>query len=118
MRPRADRQILCRLSEGTLSWSRLVDGQDGSLGEFEAALRRLAGGGLIDMADGRCALTTAGRGEVSGAWSAPRVDPACAPCEGTGYAPADGRLADRLTAWLEGRPGPNLDYDQGAITPA
>lgn len=119
MRVRVEIQILARLAAGGgMSWSRLLDGQDGSLDEVAAGLRGLATDGLIAITDGRCDLTPAGRREAAGWSGAAGADPGCPACEGTGYGPHPAEaLPDRLTALLEDRPGPRLDYDQGAVTP-
>jgi len=117
---RTQLQILLALSsQGVASWARLVDAQDGSLPEFLAALEALQAEGWIDANNQGFRLTGVGKKMITALSDAPPVALQCPVCESKGYriAAEDSALL-RLERTLAGRPSPNLDYDQGAITPA
>jgi predicted methyltransferase len=117
---RTRKQILLALPlEGGISWARLVDAQDASLPEFDHALQALQDEGTIVTTREGIEVTASGRGAIAALAKAPPVDLECPRCESKGYTIAsdDPRLR-RLEQALAGRPDPNLDYDQGAITPA
>lgn len=117
---RSHDQILFTLAQGgPARWGLLLDRQDGTLAEFSGALEALTQKGWVGITDGVASLTAAGTEaartrKLSGAAAALT----CARCEGKGYhvEPSSPALA-RLQTLLVGRPRPNLDYDQGAITP-
>jgi N4-bis(aminopropyl)spermidine synthase len=120
MLDRTQLQILLALPQrGATSWARLVDAQDASLPEFHAALEALqAQGRIVTGAEG-FRLTPEGGRVIAALSEAPPLALQCADCQGKGYVitAEDARLR-RLEQVLSGRPSPNLDYDQGAITPA
>jgi predicted methyltransferase len=120
MRDRTHFQILQALSQqDTASWARLVDSQDASLPEFHAALEALLAQGQIVTGPQGISLTPDGRRAIAVLSKEPPLALACTHCQSKGYAVAaeDDRLR-RLDQLLGGRPAPNLDFDQGAITSA
>src|SRR5438093_1134784 len=116
---RVERQILAALLEGgPRTWSQLVERQDGTLGELDAALRALEERRLIGTEAGAIAPTARARAELARWTRAPLLALGCDRCDGKGYrVDASDPLRARLAALLAGRPAPNLDYDQGAIGP-
>ena len=120
MLARTEAQILMALAQlGSASWARLVDAQDGSLPEFHAALEALRSQGSIAAGPDGIGLTPAGRERIATLVETPPLGLQCRECQSKGYVVlADDPRLRSLEQMLEGRPGPNLDYDQGAITPA
>lgn len=115
MNPRTRLQVLTALERrGRASWGQLLDAQDASIPEFHATLDALDASGEVSVDAGFVTLTGPGRAALR---SAP-LDLRCPGCDGKGYAVApDAAPLKRLEALLEGRPAPDLTYDQGAITP-
>lgn len=109
-------QALGRL--GPSGWGRLVDSQDGTLGEFHAALDAHRAAGRVSLEAGVASLTPAGRAALGARGASPAYDLACGDCDARGYRveAGDARLA-RLHELLRDRPGPRMEFDQGAITP-
>jgi predicted methyltransferase len=119
--PRSRDQILFTLAHGgPARWGVLLDRQDGTLAEFCGALESLQSEGVIAVTDGVASLTAAGReAAAKRALGGAPVGLACGTCEAKGYRVApDAPVLKRLERLLDGRPGPNFDFDQGAITPA
>ncbi len=104
---------------GRATWGELLDAQDASIPEFHATLAALHAEGRIIIERGAITLSESGRAEFDAPGAAAPLDLACRTCDGKGYAiAADSPALRRLESLLEGRPTPDLEYDQGAITPA
>lgn len=104
---------------GRAAWGELLDAQDASIPEFHATLAALHAQGSVDVEGGAVTLSPKGRAEVAAFAAAPPLDLSCRACEGKGYAVrADSPALRKLETLLTDRPAPDLEYDQGAITPA
>jgi predicted methyltransferase len=114
--PRSRLQVLMALSRRTrASWGELLDSQDASIPEFHATLEALQAAGEVEVERGFARLTAAGRQAIGEGWRPLQLR--CTACDGKGQAvAADHPLLQELERLLSGRPGPDLAYDQGAIT--
>ena len=116
MNPRSRLQILSALARGRASWGELLDAQDASIPEFHATLEALRGASEVQIEKGFVSLTSTGREAIGEDFD--RLSLGCRECGGKGYAASgDSEPLRRLNALLEGRPRPDLSFDQGAITP-
>ena len=120
MTARTHKQLMIALAQQeNASWAKLLDAQDASLPEFHHAIEAHQKQGLLTIDQGVVSITEAGRAATASYLQAAPLALACPTCQTTGYwiAEQDARL-QRLEQLLAGRPKPNFDYDQGAITPA
>jgi hypothetical protein len=107
-------QILRSLKEGPKSFWKLLDEQDEHIKGFVERLKALLEAGVVEYSDGKFSLTPLG--EARAASLLPRKDVRCPHCQG-GYTFSVFSEAFALYHRLvEGRPLPNLDYDQGFMT--
>jgi predicted methyltransferase len=117
---RTQKQVMIALAqEGTATWAKLLDAQDASLPEFHQAIAAQQAQGLLTVERSMVSITEAGRAAVASYLQSPPLQLNCDQCQTKGYwiDDHDTRL-ERLERLLTGRPGPNFDYDQGAITAA
>ena len=118
MSTRTQKQLMVALAQqGTATWAKLLDAQDASLPEFHQTIAAQREQGLLSIAQSLISLTEAGRAAVASYLQAPPLALDCPTCQTKGYwiGEQDTRL-QRLEQLLAGRPTPNFDYDQGAIT--
>ena len=111
---RYEAQILRSLKEGPKSFWRLLDEQDEHISGFVERLKMLLREDMVAYRDGKFVLTT--RGEERSRFLSPRRDVTCNRCRG-GYDPF--RFQEALSFYaqlVEGRPLPDLDFDQGFMT--
>ncbi|MGQ9623378.1 MAG: bis-aminopropyl spermidine synthase family protein [Candidatus Caldatribacteriaceae bacterium] len=108
---RYEAQILRSLKESPKSFWKLLDEQDEHIKGFVERLRRLIDKGLIQYNDGKFFLTPSGKERAVNLL--PRQEVRCTHCHG-GYEYRAFEKAFALYCKLtEGRPLPNLDFDQG-----
>lgn len=108
---RIEYQIISSLLNKETSIWKLIDLQDASLPEFFEKLKKMEEKGLIEIKNGRVAITEKGRNLVK----LKREEMKCPECDGTGYEILKEIKRD-YEKIVQNRPLPIEKYDQGYIS--